>query len=36
MKNDLANKLASAGFREIMCNSLTKAEYYAAWKPLSL
>ena len=30
MKNDLANKLASAGFREIMCNSLTKAEYYAA------
>ncbi len=30
MKNDLANKLASAGFREIMCNSLTKAEYYTS------
>lgn len=29
IKNSLANRLAAQGFREIMCNSLTKADYYA-------
>lgn len=28
VKNTLANRLAAQGWREIMCNSLTKADYY--------